>query len=86
MNNNNNEMKSNVFSDYTNSNNNENNNVIPNNTNINQGVSQIPQTNNTQVNGTTQVNNINMATGLFWVSFFIVPTVLSLFNFGIAIS
>lgn len=57
MNNNNNEMKSNVFSDYTNSNNNENNNVIPNNTNINQGVSQIPQTNNTQVNGTTQVNN-----------------------------
>ena len=57
MNNNNNEMKSNVFSDYTNSNNNENNNVMPNNTNINQGVSQIPQTNNTQVNGTTQVNN-----------------------------
>lgn len=53
MNNNNNEMKSNVFSDYTNS----NNNVMPNNTNINQGVSQIPQTNNTQVNGTTQVNN-----------------------------
>lgn len=52
-NNNNNEMKSNVFSDYTNS----NNNVMPNNTNINQGVSQIPQTNNTQVNGTTQVNN-----------------------------
>lgn len=50
---NNNEMKSNVFSDYTNS----NNNVMPNNTNINQGVSQIPQTNNTQVNGTTQVNN-----------------------------
>lgn len=57
MNNNNNEMKSNVFSDYTNSNNNENNNVMPNNTNINQGVSQIPQTNNTQVNDTTQVNN-----------------------------
>lgn len=57
MNNNNNEMKSNVFSDYTNSNNNENNNVMPNNTNINQEVSQIPQTNNTQVNGTTQVNN-----------------------------
>lgn len=53
MNNNNNEMKSNVFSDYTNS----NNNVMPNNTNINQGVSQLPQTNNTQVNGTTQVNN-----------------------------
>lgn len=53
MNNNNNEMKSNVFSDYTSS----NNNVMPNNTNINQGVSQIPQTNNTQVNGTTQVNN-----------------------------
>ena len=53
MNNNNNEMKSNVFSDYTNS----NNNVMPNNTNINQGASQIPQTNNTQVNGTTQVNN-----------------------------
>lgn len=53
MNNNNNEMKSNVFSDYTNS----NNNVMPNNTNINQGVSQIPQTNNTQVNGTTKVNN-----------------------------
>lgn len=53
MNNNNNEMKSNVFSDYTNS----NNNVMPNNININQGVSQIPQTNNTQVNGTTQVNN-----------------------------
>lgn len=53
MNNNNNEMKSNVFSDYTNS----NNNVMPNNTNIDQGVSQIPQTNNTQVNGTTQVNN-----------------------------
>ena len=53
MNNNNNEMKSNVFSDYTNS----NNNVMPNNTNINQGVSQIPQNNNTQVNGTTQVNN-----------------------------
>ena len=53
MNNNNNEMKSNVFSDYTNS----NNNVMPNNININQGVSQLPQTNNTQVNGTTQVNN-----------------------------
>ena len=53
MNNNNNEMKSNVFSDYTSS----NNNVMPNNTNINRGVSQIPQTNNTQVNGTTQVNN-----------------------------
>ena len=56
MNNNNNEMKSNVFSDYTNSNNNENNNVMPNNTNINQGVSQIPQTNNTQVNNASANN------------------------------
>lgn len=56
MNNNNNEMKSNVFSDYTNSNNNENNNVMPNNTNINQGVGQIPQTNNTQVNNASANN------------------------------
>lgn len=52
MNNNNNEMKSNVFSDYTNS----NNNVMPNNTNINQGVGQIPQTNNTQVNNASANN------------------------------
>ena len=51
-NNNNNEMKSNVFSDYTNS----NNNVMPNNTNINQGVGQIPQTNNTQVNNASANN------------------------------
>ena len=48
MNNNNNEMKSNVFSDYTNSNNNENNNTLTIERNGDNSVNQVIQENQTE--------------------------------------